>query len=145
MSVMGRPATPWHLWVIGILALLWNGFGAYDYVMTQTQNEAYMAAFSPEQLEYFYGFPVWMEACWAIGVWACFLGAILLVLRSALSFWAFLIGLGGMAGSAIYQLTNPAPAGVLDGIGLAMTVVIWITQILLTLYAFAMLRKRVLR
>ena len=22
--------TPWHLWVVGVLALLWNGFGAYD-------------------------------------------------------------------------------------------------------------------
>jgi hypothetical protein len=42
-------ATPWHLWVIGIVALLWSGMGAMDYVMTQTRNAAYMSAFTPEQ------------------------------------------------------------------------------------------------
>jgi hypothetical protein len=26
--------TPWHLWLVGVLALLWNSFGAFDYVMT---------------------------------------------------------------------------------------------------------------
>jgi len=145
MPIMERPATPWHLWVIGILALLWNAFGAYDYLMTQTGNEAYMSAFTPEQLEYFYGFPVWMDAFWAVGVWSAFLGAILLILRSRLAFYAFILGLIGMAGTTAYQFTNPAPAGVLDGAGLAMSIVIWISQILLAIYAFAMMRKGVLR
>lgn len=145
MPIMERPATPWHLWVIGILALLWNGFGAYDYLMTQTRNEAYMSAFTPEQLEYFYGFPAWMDAFWALGVWSAFLAAILLILRSRLAFYAFVLGLIGMAGTTAYQVSNPAPAGVLDGAGLAMSIVIWISQILLTLYALAMMKKGVLR
>ena len=25
---------PAHLWIVGILALLWNCFGCYDYLMT---------------------------------------------------------------------------------------------------------------
>ncbi len=145
MAIMNRPATPWHLWVIGILALLWNAFGAYDYLMTQTRNEAYMSAFTPQQLEYFYSFPVWMEAFWAIGVWTAFLGAILLVLRSRFAVYAFVLGLVGLAGSSAYQFTNPAPEGVLDGTGLVLTVVIWASQILLAIYAFAMARRGVLR
>ncbi|WP_338241019.1 hypothetical protein [Aurantiacibacter hainanensis] len=145
MAIMERPATPWHLWVIGILALLWNGFGAYDYLMTQTRNEAYMSAFTPEQLEYFYSFPLWMEVFWALGVWSAFLGAILLVLRSQYAFLALALGLLGLVGSSIYQFTNPAPAGVLDGTGLIMTVVIWISQILLAVYAYVMMRRGVLR
>ena len=24
--------TPWHLWVVAVLALLWNGAGAFDYL-----------------------------------------------------------------------------------------------------------------
>ncbi|GAA5060962.1 hypothetical protein GCM10023208_29920 [Erythrobacter westpacificensis] len=145
MAIMERPATPWHLWVIGILALLWNAFGAYDYLMTQTRNEAYMSAFTPQQLEYFYSFPAWMEAFWAIGVWSAFLGAVLLVLRSRFAVHAFVLGLIGLAGSSVYQFTNPAPDGVLDGTGLIMTVVIWTSQILLALYALAMMRRGVLR
>ena len=60
---------PWHLWVIGVLTLLWNAMGAFDYLMTQTQNEAYMSEFTPEQLEFFYNFPSWMVAFWALAVW----------------------------------------------------------------------------
>ena len=42
---------PWHLWVVGIISLLWNAMGAFDYLMSQTRNEQYMAAFTPEQLD----------------------------------------------------------------------------------------------
>lgn len=35
-----KVSTPWHLWLLGIFALLWSGMGALDYVMTQTRNEA---------------------------------------------------------------------------------------------------------
>ncbi len=145
MAIMGRPATPWHFWVVSILALIWNGFGAFDYLMTQTRNEAYMSAFTPEQLDYFYAFPWWMEALWAIGVWFALLGAVLLLLRSRFAVYGFVLGLVGLAGSSAYQFINPAPEGVLDGTGLIMTVVIWISQILLLLYALAMSRRRVLR
>ena len=41
---------PWHLWLIGVLALAWNGAGAVDYVMTKTRNAAYLGSFTPEQI-----------------------------------------------------------------------------------------------
>ena len=145
MALTDRPAAPLHLWVVGILALLWNGFGAYDYLMTQTRNAAYMSAFTPQQLEYFYAFPVWMEAFWAVGVWGALLGAVLLLIRSRFAVHAFVLALVGLAGSSVYQFTNPAPEGVLDGTGLIVTIVIWISQILLALYALFMARKGVLR
>jgi len=25
--------TPWHVWLVGIVALLWSSFGAMDYLM----------------------------------------------------------------------------------------------------------------
>ncbi|MEJ2542305.1 MAG: hypothetical protein P8188_20455, partial [Gemmatimonadota bacterium] len=73
--------TPWHLWLVGVLALLWNAMGAFDYLMTETRNEGYMGQFTPEQLEYFYAFPAWVVAFWAIAVWGGVLGAIFLLLR----------------------------------------------------------------
>ena len=68
--------TPKHLWIIGVLALLWNAMGAFDYLMTQTENEGYMSNFSPEQLEFFYGFPAWLVAFWALAVWGGVLSSI---------------------------------------------------------------------
>ena len=49
---------PWHLWAIGIIGTLWSAMGAMDYVMSKLKVESYMAAFTPEQLEFFYGFPI---------------------------------------------------------------------------------------
>ena len=36
--------TPAHLWIVGILSLLWNCFGAYDYLMTRMRNMDYLAS-----------------------------------------------------------------------------------------------------
>ncbi|MGF1454389.1 MAG: hypothetical protein ACFB6R_03320 [Alphaproteobacteria bacterium] len=77
--------TPWHVWVIGVVALLWSGMGALDYVMTQTKNEDYLSAFTPEQVAYFTGFPAWFDAAWALAVWGGVLGALLLLMRTRLS------------------------------------------------------------
>lgn len=38
--------TPLHLWIVGGVSLLWNSFGAADYLRTQLQVEAYMSQFS---------------------------------------------------------------------------------------------------
>ena len=73
--------TPWHLWAVGIISLLWNAFGAFDYVMTKLKNPEYMAAFTPEQQAYFYSFPLWANLGWALGVWGSVLGSILLLAR----------------------------------------------------------------
>ncbi len=94
---------PIHLWIIGVVTLLWNLIGAYDYLMTQTRNEAYMANFEPAQLEYFYSFPVWAEATWAIAVWGALLGSILLLLRKRLAAPVFLVSFVAMVITAVYN------------------------------------------
>ena len=44
---------PWHLWLVGVISLLWNLMGAFDFYITQTRNAAYMKAFTPAQLDFF--------------------------------------------------------------------------------------------
>src|SRR3712207_1087839 len=75
--------TPWHLWLVGVLSLLWNGFGAYDYLMTNTQGDAYLRSMglTEAQMAYYDAMPAWMTAVWAIGVWGATLGSVLLLLR----------------------------------------------------------------
>lgn len=56
--------TPAHLWVVGILATLWNCFGAYDYLMTKSRNTDYLASMMPGVdpnafLAYLDGYPIW--------------------------------------------------------------------------------------
>ena len=73
--------TPKHLWIVGVVTLIWNAFGAFDYLMTVSQNEAYMSSFTPEQLAYFYSFPTWALAAWAIAIWSAVLGSVALLMR----------------------------------------------------------------
>ena len=138
--------TPVHLWIVGALATIWHAFGAFDYLMTQTRNEAYLANFTDPQRVYFESFPVWMEAAWAFGVWGGFAGALLLLLRSRHAVAAFAVSLAGLAISTLYQyvLTTPR-ADMMTGTMIGMNVAIWAIAIGLLLYAMRMRRNGVLR
>lgn len=137
---------PVQLWVAGALATLWNAFGAFDYLMTQTRNEAYLANFTDPQRAYFDSFPTWMEATWAFGVWGGLLGALLLLARSRRAVAAFAVSLAGLAVSTFYQyvLTSP-PQEMMSGFMLGMNIAIWAIAIGLLWYAMRMRRAGVLR
>ena len=137
-------ATPWHLWAVGMLALLWNGFGGYDYVMTQTNNAAYLAQFTPEQRAYFDSFPMWMEVVWAVGVWGAVLGSVLLLLRSKWAFHAFLASLVAFAVSVVYGQTSGG-AAVMGTTGMIFSAVIFLLGLGFVMYSRMMSRKGVLR
>ena len=138
--------TPWHLWVIGIVGLLWNAMGAMDYVMTKIEHEEYMAAFTAEQLEFFYGFPVWVNAAWAIAVWGAVIGSILLLLRKGSAVWVLLVSFLAMVVTAIhnYGLSNGMEV-VGDTFSLVFTALIFLVGLALYLYAKAMHTKGVLK
>lgn len=137
--------TPKHLWVIGVITLLWNAMGALDYVMTQTRNEAYMSAFTPEQLSFFYGFPAWAVATWAIAVWGGVLGAFLLLFRRRYAVWVFLASLIAMAITAFqnYALSNGMEV-IGDAFTLGFTAAIFLIALALFLYARAMHKRKIL-
>ena len=136
---------PVHLWIVGILALLWNCVGAFDYLATQLRYEPYMSQFTQPQLDYFYGFPAWAVAGWALGVWGAFFGSIALLLRKRWAVWLYGISLLGLAISSLYNvvLTNGME---LMGSGAAVfTVVIWVIALAQFFYAQAMAKRGVLR
>ena len=138
--------TPKHLWIVGVLSLLWNGFGALDYVMTETRNEGYMASFTPAQLEFFYGLPAWVVALWAIAVWGGVLGSILLLLRKQAAVTTFLVSFGCAVLVAFqnYVLSNGLEA-MGGGFPLVFSGVILVVAFLLYRYAATMRLRGVLR
>lgn len=137
-------STPRHLWVVGILALLWSAVGAFDYLMTQTQNEAYTGQFTPEQLEYFYGFPAWVVAFWALAVWGGVLGALLLLLRKRLAAPVLLVSFLSMVVTSVHNFLLSEGAEVMGSGGVAFSVAIFAIALGLWLYARRMAREDVL-
>ncbi len=145
MSETIRIPTPWHLWVIAVVALLWNVMGAFDYYMSQTRNEAYMAMFTPEQLEFFYSFPAWSVALWAIAVWGGVLGCILLLLRNKLAVCVFLISLICMVINTIYIYGFTNGIEVMgDPFSIAFSAAIFIVALFLYLYSKSMQTKNII-
>ncbi len=136
-------STPWHLWVVGGLSFLWNAGGAFDFLMTQTRNEAYMAAFTPEQLEYFYGFPLWAVFTWGIATWGSLLGSLLLLLRKGLAVSVFI------ASFVCLVLTSIQNFVLSDGLEIIGAIIfsaaIFVIGLLLIVYARAMRAREVLR
>jgi hypothetical protein len=131
--------------VVGILALLWNCIGAFDYLMTQTKNPAYMSAFPPEQLAFFYGLPVWVVAAWAFAVWGGVLGSVLLLLRKRLAVPVFLVSLVGMVVTTLHNwLLSNAFELFTDTFSRVFTVFIIVITVALYLYARAMEKRGVL-
>lgn len=137
-------AAPKHLWIVGILTLLWNLMGAYDYLMTQTKNAAYMAKFDQVQLDYFYGFPTWVEAFWAIAVWGGVLGCILLLMRKALAVKVFLISFLSMVITAVYNFGLSNGWEVMGPTGFIFTILIFFVALGLWMYSRAMHGRGVL-
>ncbi|SNS79675.1 hypothetical protein [Sphingopyxis indica] len=139
--------TPWHLWVVGGLSLLWNAIGAFDYTMTKMDNAAYLAGFTPEQIAYFQSFPLWANTGWALGVWGAVLGSLLLLARSRHAVTAFAVSLLGLAISSVYQfgLHWGELMHMFGAFPMIFTAIIWIVAIALFLYARRQAASGVLR
>ena len=144
MSEAQVTATPRHLWIVGIVALLWNVVGALDYVMTETKNETYMSQYTSEQLEYFYAFPAWLVAFWAIAVWGGVLGSILLLMRKKLAAHVFVVSFFCMLVTMVYSYGFAGGAGIVGGSGLFFSAVVFVVALGLVIYARRMAGRGVL-
>ena len=137
--------TPWHLWVIGVLALIWNFGGIFDYLMTQFRADWYLEQFTPDQLEYFTEFDTLFTTFWALGVWGAFIGSILLLARSRFAFHAFVVALVGIAVTFTITVSSPMPASLnTTGVWIFNAAII-VATILLAWYARRMSARGVLR
>lgn len=139
--------TPWHLWLIGAVTLLWNAGGAFDYLMTSTRTEFYVKNFTPAQLDYFNGFAAWAMLSWAVGVWFALLGSVLLLWRSRYAVVVFTLSFVGMIITALYSyLFSGVSIGDLMGPGaIWFSLLVMLVGLSLILYARAMRRRGVLR
>jgi len=141
----GNQKTPWHLWAAGVFAVLWSSIGAMDYVMTQTQNEAYMSGFTPEQLTFFYGIPTWAVATWALAVWCGVIGGVLLLFKMRLATLVFLTSMISFILTAFqnYVLSNGMEI-MGSPFALAFNAVIFLFIVLFFLYARTMQKNGLL-
>ena len=139
--------TPWHLWAVGVVSLLWNAAGAYDYLMTQLGNEAYLSMLNEAQRAMLEARPAWFGGVWALGVWGSVAGSVLILLRSRWAVAAFALSFIGLILSAVwsYGLSDPSAAEVMGTFAAVFSVVVAMVIVALWLYARSMVLRGVLR
>jgi len=131
-EAFARPKTPIWFWVVGVLAVIWNAFGVVDFVMTQTRNAAYMAAFTPEQLEFFYGFPAWYVGIWGAAVFAALFASFGLLIRTRYAVELFLASMVLFVINAIYIYGFTSAFEIMGGVGpLVFSAVIFVSLVAL--------------
>lgn len=146
MNAAPAAKTPWHIWVVGIVAVLWNGFGCVDYIMTQTQGQAWLESMgmTEMQIAYFNAMPAWTHGAWAIGVFGGVIGGLFLLLRRRWALHAFALSFLGWVAGVIYAffLSNGLEA---MGSAWPMQIVIGAVAAFFIWYAWAMTKRGVLR
>lgn len=143
---LGTARTPLHLWIVAGIGLLWNGFGAYDYLMSKLQGAPYyrQMGMTDAQIAYMDSFPAWMTVVWAIGVWGAVLGTILLFRRSRTAAPVFAASLAAFLVSMVYSFFLSNGAEVMGDMAW-MQFVVLAGCLFFALYSRAMARKGVLK
>lgn len=145
VAPMGR-RTPWHLWVLGIVNLLWTIFGCLDFVMTETQGDAWLrqAGMNEAQIATYHAMPVWQVIAWAVGVFGGLIGSVLLLMRRRLA--ALVLGLSfiGAVLSQLPSMLDPRFRAAMEGAAyMGVGIMLW--ALLIAWYAWAMGRRGILR
>jgi hypothetical protein len=138
---------PWHLWLVGLLMLVWNAMSCYSHVMTLTRNAAYFRAtgVTPQIAAYFAALPAWYVLAWTIGVWGGLVAAVGLLMRKSWTVWWFAASQLAMGVNSVATLLNPNARDVLGRVGTVGAIATIILGAFVVLYSMAMKRRGVLR
>lgn len=146
MDTAARARTSGQLLIVGVLATGWNGFCAFDFLMTMSVDPVYLAGFSDAQRAFWESFPQVMKLVWAAGVLGGLAGSLLLLFRSRFAATAFLVSLVSLLATTLYQygLAN-LPEEMTTRAAMATTLAILALAFALLVYAQVMTRRGALR
>ena len=134
--------TPWHLWVVGGVTLLWNAIGIFSYMMTRL-DKLDALGMTAEDIAFFNSFPAWANALWALGVWGAFFGSVLILARSRWAVPSLIISVIGLIGTTYFQRVTIDMPEKHDSIVVSVT--IWVITLFMLWYAHRMRGQGVLR
>jgi hypothetical protein len=144
MTTISTPErrTPWHLWAVAILTLLWNGSGAVTIVMAQAGR---LPGLSADEAAWYAAQPLWFVISTDIAIFAPIAAAVALLLRSRLAIGFFALSLALILVNNVYELVAGTSRALVNQGALIVTTVIAVIAILQLVYSNAMKKRGVLR
>lgn len=132
----------WFFWIIGGLALVWNGIGTALWGGTSFMPDTFLAGQPAAYVDYVSNLPGWISLSWGLGVLGGVAGSLLLLLRNKLAVPVFALSLFGAVVNQAGYITNPPPEGFLN-----MPLVLFIIgcAVFLLWFSISMKRRAMLR
>lgn len=94
-------------YIIGVLALIWNGLGVMAYLVRAFMTDEMIAQLPKEQqAEMMTVYPSWVTAAFAIAVFAGVLASIFLLMRKKFAFSLFVLSAVAAIAQHIYLFMN---------------------------------------
>lgn len=144
-AVGARAKSPWQLWVVGVLATLWNAGGVFSWFTIMSGNYEGMG-FDPETVAYLEAYPAWALVTYTMGTWGALLGSLALLLRSKWAVLLFAMSIVGLAGTTIHEQVAPDLPQAFQSSGqMIFAITIWATTIGLLAYSSFLTSKGILR
>jgi len=138
----GRVKTPWHVFVVGILALLWNASGAYTILMAQAGR---LPDLTPDEAAYYAAQPVWLVIATDISLLAAIAGAVALLLRRRAAAWLFALSFVSIIVTNVYDLAAGTSRALANRTAAIVTALIVVIAILELAYARTMAKRGALK
>jgi hypothetical protein len=132
---------PWHLWLVAVVALLWNGSGAYTIMMAQAGRLSDLEA---DEAAYYAAQPIWFVVVTDVALVAAIAGAVALLSRSKTAVWLFALSLGAIFVTNSYELAAATSRMFVSRGALIVTVIIGLIAIAELVYAWAMKGRAIL-
>jgi predicted cobalt transporter CbtA len=137
-----RPKAPWHLWVVGVLALLWNGAGTATIMAAQFGAYPDLPA---DEAAYYAAQKLWFVAVTDLALLGGVLGGAALLLRSRWAATLFALSLVAIAITNGYDLAAGTSGCSPTRRPWWSPCLIWLLAILQLWYAAVMRGRGVLR
>ena len=134
--------TPWHIWVVGILTLLWNGSGAITITMAQL---GMLTNITEEEAAYYAAQPVWFELLTNVSTYGALFAGVALLLRTQYAFWLFGISLSTIVITNLYDLATGSSMALVNNGAMVVTIIIFVIACLQLFYSWRQKNKGILR
>lgn len=131
----------WHLWVVAILTLLWNGAGAVTILMAQMGRQLDM---DPHEVAYYANQPMWFVLTTSVATLLPVSAAVALLLRSRSAVWLFALALAAIVSNNIYDVAAGTSLTLADQGWRNLTIALVIIATLQFAYAWTIRKRGVL-
>ena len=141
MNPLATRSTPWHLWLVAILTLVWNGAGAATILMAQTGSRLDMDA---REVAYYASQPLWFVLTTSLATLLPVAAGVALLLRRRAASWLFAVSLAAIVLNDAYDIAAGTSLALGDRGWLGLLIVVVVIALAQFWYARTMTKRGVL-